>query len=65
MRGGGWTAPDMKRARRLVAESGTAGERIVVLTVDRKPEVGRYFTGLLRRLGLPRLVARPPVLPGG
>ena len=49
--GRGWTAPDMERARRLVAESGTAGERIVVLMVDRKPEIGHYFTRLLDELG--------------
>jgi peptide/nickel transport system substrate-binding protein len=49
--GRGWTAPDMEHARRLVAESGTAGERIVVLMVDRKPEIGRYFTRLLDELG--------------
>jgi len=63
--GGGWTAPDMKRARRLVAESGTAGERIVVLTVDRKPEVGHYFTGLLRRLGYRASLRVLPYFPEG
>ena len=29
--GRGWTAPDLERARRLVAASGRAGERVVVL----------------------------------
>jgi YVTN family beta-propeller protein len=63
--GGVWTAPDFERARRLVAESGTAGERIVVLTVDRKPEVGRYFTGLLDKLGYRASLRVLPYFPEG
>jgi peptide/nickel transport system substrate-binding protein len=49
--GGGWTAPDVARARRLVAQSGRARERVVVWTADPAREAGRYFTALLRRLG--------------
>jgi peptide/nickel transport system substrate-binding protein len=63
--GAGWTAPDMERARRLVAESHTAGERIVVLTVARKPEVGHYFTGLLDRLGYRASLRVLPFFPEG
>jgi ABC-type transport system substrate-binding protein/DNA-binding SARP family transcriptional activator len=64
--GRGWTAPDMERARRLVAESGTAGERIVVLMVDRKPAIGRYFTRLLDELGYrASLRVLPYELPAG
>jgi YVTN family beta-propeller protein len=49
--GGGWTAPDVTRARRLIAQSGRAGERVVVWISDVFRENGRYFTALLRRLG--------------
>ena len=49
--GRGWTAPDMERARALVAASGTAGKRIVVLTPDFKLGLGRYFAWLLDQLG--------------
>jgi YVTN family beta-propeller protein len=49
--GGGWTAPDVARARRLIAQSGRAGERVVVWAAAPEREIGRYFTALLRRLG--------------
>jgi YVTN family beta-propeller protein len=49
--GGGWTAPDIPRARRLIAQSGRAGERVVVWTSTLFRENGRYFTALLHRLG--------------
>jgi YVTN family beta-propeller protein len=49
--GGGWTAPDVARARRLIAQSGRAGERVVVWATRFDREVSRYFTGLLLRLG--------------
>jgi peptide/nickel transport system substrate-binding protein len=44
-----WVAPDLDRARRLVAASGTKGERVTVWTPDR-PE-GAYVASVLRRLG--------------
>ncbi len=50
-RGSGWTAPDLDRARRLVAESGKAGERIAVSVPEFQREVGRYFVALLDDLG--------------
>ena len=50
-RGGGWTAPDMARARRLVAESGTAGATVVVEIPEWQRPVGAYFVSLLRDLG--------------
>jgi len=46
-----WTAPDLERARELVAASGTAGERIVVLVPGFRRPIGRYFTTLLDELG--------------
>src|SRR5262249_13199756 len=48
---GVWTAPDLPRARRLVAASGTAGDRVVVWTFSNYAVVGRYVTTLLRGLG--------------
>ena len=41
----------MERARRLVAASGRAGERVVVWVPDYKAKVGRYFAALLNDLG--------------
>jgi ABC-type transport system substrate-binding protein len=49
--GRGWTSPRLKRARRLVARSATAGERVVVHVPESKREVGRYFAALLDDLG--------------
>ena len=46
-----WSAPDMEQARRLVAESGTTGERVIVTVPDFQRDLGRYFTTLLNRLG--------------
>jgi ABC-type transport system substrate-binding protein/DNA-binding SARP family transcriptional activator len=44
-------APDLPRARRLVAASGTAGLRIVVWAPSSRTVVGRYFVDLLDDLG--------------
>jgi YVTN family beta-propeller protein len=54
---GTWTAPDFATARELVAESGTAGSRVIVwASRDYFPglphvRVSRYFVRLLDRLG--------------
>jgi peptide/nickel transport system substrate-binding protein len=54
---GTWLAPDDRRARRLVAASGTSGMRVTVdtaPTADAVPAsvpIGRYLVGVLRRLG--------------
>jgi YVTN family beta-propeller protein len=52
-RAGTWTAPDLAKARTLVAASRTAGSRIdLVVPADPAPRaVGRYFADLLRDLG--------------
>ena len=51
-RGRGWTAPDLERARRLIAASGTAGEHVVVdVPTPQRHRLGRYFVSLLRELG--------------
>ena len=56
-RGAAWTAPDMDRARRLVAASGRSGERVVVwsLTIWQHRPV---FHGAAQRARLPRHAAR-------
>jgi YVTN family beta-propeller protein len=46
---GRWVAPDLGRARRLVAASGTKGERVQVWATDEAE--GEYVVALLRRLG--------------
>jgi peptide/nickel transport system substrate-binding protein len=50
-----WTAPDLARARRLVAASGTKGEQITVWGASDGPihetTVVPYIVGVLRRLG--------------
>jgi YVTN family beta-propeller protein len=50
---GTWTAPDLAKAKALVAASGTRGTRVEVLAYDQfgRVEYGRYFVSLLRRLG--------------
>jgi peptide/nickel transport system substrate-binding protein len=60
--GGGWTAPDMDRARKLVKASGTAGERVVVRVPSFRRSVGRYFTGLLDDLGYRASLRSQPYL---
>jgi peptide/nickel transport system substrate-binding protein len=49
--GRGWTAPDLDRARALVAASGRAGERVVVWVPGLARKEGRYFAALLDDLG--------------
>jgi YVTN family beta-propeller protein len=48
---GEWKAPDLEQARRLIAASGTKGEKIVVWTFPFFGSEARYFVSLLRRLG--------------
>lgn len=52
---GRWRGPDVARARRLVAASGTRGQRVKVWGFTDhpaiSPEVVRYVAGVLRRLG--------------
>ena len=49
--GRGWTAPDLERARSLVAVSGTRGDRVVVRVPGFERAVGSYFARLLDDLG--------------
>ena len=52
---GAWSAPDLARAKRLVAESGTAGERIDLVGGPNAPwfpeSTVRYIAHVLRSLG--------------
>ena len=54
-RDGAWTAPDLARARRLVAASGTHGSRIAVWAASDLPYIPRrlpaYIASVLRSLG--------------
>ncbi len=50
-RGGEWVAPDMAKARRLVARSGTRGTKVTVWGYRQKRELHEYLVRLLRTLG--------------
>ena len=50
-KGGLWTAPDLAKARALVARSGTRGMKITVFSWGDLAGVGRYAVKLLRSLG--------------
>jgi peptide/nickel transport system substrate-binding protein len=49
--GGGWSAPDLARARRLIAASGSRGTRVQVSGFQKFAAVTRYAGEVLRRLG--------------
>jgi ABC-type transport system substrate-binding protein/DNA-binding SARP family transcriptional activator len=50
--GGGWTAPDLERARGLVAASGRAGASVTMhIPPEESKRAGPYFVSLLRDLG--------------
>ena len=48
---GKWTAPDLAKARALVARSGTRGMKITVWSWSDLPGLGPYTVKLLRSLG--------------
>jgi YVTN family beta-propeller protein len=50
---GAWRAPDLARARRLIAASGTKGKPVVVWTTSYFHREGVYLVALLRQLGYP------------
>ena len=51
--GAAWTAPDMAKAKQLVAESGTAGQKVTLVVADGAipKALGNYVQGVLRELG--------------
>jgi peptide/nickel transport system substrate-binding protein len=53
---GSWTAPDLAKAERLVASSGTRGMKVTLLMTPPlpgapTPQIGRYVVSVLDRLG--------------
>jgi YVTN family beta-propeller protein len=59
---GAWTAPDMARARRLVAESKTIGERVDLIgPTANSPAITGYIAGVLRALGYRVRVSAIPI----
>ena len=50
---GTWSSPDLAKAQRLIAASGTAGAKVTVWTPSEgeRPAVARYFVSLLDQLG--------------
>jgi peptide/nickel transport system substrate-binding protein len=57
---GTWTAPNLPMARKLVAESGTGGDRVVVWQAPKKAEPSpRYFVDVLNELGYHAVLRRP------
>jgi peptide/nickel transport system substrate-binding protein len=48
-----WSAPDMEKAKQLVAESGTAGQEVTVISEDSavSKSVGTYLQSVLNDLG--------------
>ncbi len=51
--GAKWSAPDMAKARQLVKESGTAGQKVTLIVADTAMarDVGTYIQSVLRQLG--------------
>ena len=51
--GAKWSAPDMKKAKQLIEESGTKGQEVTVITQDNiiDKNVGVYLASVLRDLG--------------
>jgi len=48
-----WTAPDLEKAKQLVKESGTAGQKVTLISSDKVVEksMGEYLVNMLRNLG--------------
>ena len=48
-----WSGPDMDKARQLVKESGTAGQKVTIIVEDRAvtKQIGIYMQSLLSQLG--------------
>jgi YVTN family beta-propeller protein len=58
---GVWQAPDLQKARRLVAASGTSGMRVTVWTDSGASGEGHYLASVLRQLGYRAKVAVLPI----
>ena len=53
---GTWTAPNLAKARALVAASGTGGMKVTVWSWGDIPGIGKYAAKLLRSLGYPTTI---------
>ena len=67
---GSWTAPDLARAERLVARSGTRGTKVTVLMLPPPRgaaivRIGRYIVSVLGRLGYRASMRVVPNMAGG
>jgi YVTN family beta-propeller protein len=60
-RTGAWHAPNLRRARRLVAASETSGMRVTVWTDPAAGREARYLASVLRQLGYRAKVAVLPI----
>ncbi len=51
--GAKWTAPDLVKAKALVKESGTEGQKVTLISSDKVVEksIGEYLTSVLRGIG--------------
>ncbi len=51
--GATWTAPDMEKAQQLVDQSGTKGQKVVLISTpdETSKAINLYFVSLLRKLG--------------
>lgn len=58
---GAWHAPNLRKARRLVAASGTSGMRVTVWTDPAAGREARYLASVLRQLGYRAKVAVLPI----
>jgi peptide/nickel transport system substrate-binding protein len=61
--GGGWSAPDLPRAHRLISASGSRGARVTVWGPPKYAAVARYAGEVLRRLGYRVRVRLLPLQP--
>ena len=50
---GKWTAPDLAKAKQLVQESGTKGQKVTLVSSDKVKEksIGEYLASVLRTIG--------------
>ena len=60
--GGGWSGPDIERARRLIEQSGTKGTKVTVWINREKRAIGPLLRLAAARTRLPQLAARLPRL---
>jgi YVTN family beta-propeller protein len=61
--GGAWVGPDLTAARRLVAESRTAGMRVTIMSQQGSGSTGTFMVSVLDQLGYrAALISAPPAI---